>query len=215
MSERELPLFPLHVVLFPGMSLPLHVFEERYKAMMRVCLATDRTFGVVLIKEGREVGGPAVPFSVGTTALVELVESLPGERLNLLARGSQRFRLLEMLQREPYLVARVALLEEPRSQPEPAVLAEVIDLYREYLEATIPESERARLVLPEEPGELSFHIAAALRSQPLQQQALLELPTAAARLSRELALLRREVKFLRLLRSAPGAGASIGPFSLN
>ena len=58
----ELPLFPLNVVLFPGMPLPVHIFEEQYKGMIEDCLDRDKPFGVVLIKEGQEVGDPAKPF---------------------------------------------------------------------------------------------------------------------------------------------------------
>ena len=59
MEQRELPLFPLNVVLFPGMRLPLHIFEDRYKLMIGTCMVTDQTFGVSLIQSGPEVGGPA------------------------------------------------------------------------------------------------------------------------------------------------------------
>ena len=66
----ELPIFPLGTVLFPGMPLPLHIFEERYKRMIGRCLDGDRAFGVTLLKSGREVGGPAIPHEVGTIARI-------------------------------------------------------------------------------------------------------------------------------------------------
>ena len=77
----ELPLFPLNVVLFPGMSLPLHIFEERYKAMIGACSEHDTPFGVLLIKEGQEVGDPAEPFQVGTTARITEVQQLEDGRM--------------------------------------------------------------------------------------------------------------------------------------
>jgi Lon protease-like protein len=66
----ELPIFPLNVVLFPGMPLPLHIFEERYKSMINRCIQAGHAFGVVLIREGQEVGPPARPHDVGTTAVI-------------------------------------------------------------------------------------------------------------------------------------------------
>ena len=66
----QLPLFPLNLVLFPGMDLPLHIFEERYKSMIGDCLNQNLPFGVVLIKEGLEVGTPAEPERIGTSARI-------------------------------------------------------------------------------------------------------------------------------------------------
>ena len=98
----EIPLFPLRTVLFPGMALPLRIFEERYKVMMRELLAGDRRFGVLLIKEGQEIGGGALPFEVGTTAFIEQWEELQGGRYVLNAKGERRFRLGRMLDTRPY-----------------------------------------------------------------------------------------------------------------
>src|SRR5438445_505939 len=83
-------LFPLQVVLFPGMVLPLRVFEERYKQMIGRCLETNEGFGVVLIREGQEVGEPATPFDVGTLAEIASVERLPGGMMNLVTVGTRR-----------------------------------------------------------------------------------------------------------------------------
>lgn len=79
----KLPLFPLNTVLFPGMALRLHIFEPRYRLMVADCLANGGLFGVVLIRSGREVGEPAVPHSVGTTAHISGAERLPDGRLNI------------------------------------------------------------------------------------------------------------------------------------
>src|SRR5256885_6297863 len=107
MSERELPLFPLNVVLFPSMRLPLHIFEERYKLMVGTCMVTDQTFGVALIQSGVEVGGPAQIFAVGTTARIVEIDRLPDGRMNLVVVGGERFRLLERIDDKPYAVGRV------------------------------------------------------------------------------------------------------------
>ena len=107
---RELPLFPLNTVLFPSLPLPLHIFEERYRLMIGSCIVTDNLFGVCLIKEGVEVGGPAEPFEIGTVAKISEVQREQDGRMNLMTFGTQRFKLLEITQREPYLIGRVQLL---------------------------------------------------------------------------------------------------------
>src|SRR5438105_13321345 len=109
-AERVLPLFPLEqVVLFPGMSLPLRIFEERYKVMIGACQVTDQLFGVVLIRSGSEVGVPAEPERVGCTARMVRVGRLPDGPMTILTVGEQRFRLMgpARLMPEGYLVGDV------------------------------------------------------------------------------------------------------------
>ena len=120
---RRLPLFPLNVILFPNGALPLHVFEERYKLMIQRCLGADSRFGVVLIRSGPEVGGPAEPHSVGTVALVTQFRRLDDGRMLLSVAGQQRFRIEEVTQLDPYLEAEVELLdrEDGVSIPEKAM----------------------------------------------------------------------------------------------
>ena len=114
----RLPLFPLNVVLFPGGYLPLHVFEARYRLMMRHCMDGDRRFGVALINSGSEVGEPAVPEAVGTVAKIDRVRTLDDGRMVLGVEGERRFRIVEIVERLPYISAEVMLLEDdpaPRS----------------------------------------------------------------------------------------------------
>lgn len=108
----DLPLFPLNVVLFPSMVLPLRIFEERYLKMIGKCLDEKSPFGVVLIKEGNEVGGPAVPVRVGTTAKILETARTDGGQLNILTRGDKRFEIESVVQTLPYLVGRVRLLDD-------------------------------------------------------------------------------------------------------
>src|SRR4030042_688749 len=109
----SLPLFPLNTVLFPGTILPLHVFEERYKQMIGACLEENSRFGVVLIRSGDEVGGPpAEPHDIGTAARISGLERLPDGRMNLLAVGEERFRIVRLSRQEPYLVAEVEPLKD-------------------------------------------------------------------------------------------------------
>src|SRR5262245_9875227 len=105
--QRELPLFPLPTVLFPGMALPLHVFEERYKLMIGECARDSRPCGVVLIKSGPEVGGDAVTYPVGTTAHITQIEKLNDGRMNIATLGYNRFRIQSTHREKPYLTGIV------------------------------------------------------------------------------------------------------------
>src|SRR6187399_3528382 len=120
----EIPLFPLHTVLCPGIVLPLHIFEERYRAMTQHCLDTGEPFGVVLIRDGREVGTQGVATLAGVGAFAEIREAgrYPDGRYDLLAAATGRFAIeaVDAL-REPFLVAEVTPLEdevgdEPRAE---------------------------------------------------------------------------------------------------
>jgi len=91
----ELPLFPLNTVLFPGGRLPLRIFEQRYMEMAKACLRDGSPFGVCLIREGREVGAPAVPAEVGTLARIGAWDMPQLGVLHVTALGEQRFRILE------------------------------------------------------------------------------------------------------------------------
>jgi len=106
-STRELPMFPLGTVLFPGMPLRLHVFESRYRALVRDALAAGGEFGVVLIERGSEVGGGDTRFGVGTIARLADVAVLPDGRSLLLAMGTTRFRVGRWLPDRPYPYAEI------------------------------------------------------------------------------------------------------------
>ena len=94
-ETEEIPIFPLNTVLFPGGMLPLRVFEARYMDMARECLKTKAPFGVCRIVEGREVGDPATPANIGCAAQIAECDMQQLGVLNLLTRGSQRFRIVE------------------------------------------------------------------------------------------------------------------------
>jgi len=92
---RELPLFPLNSVLFPGLALHLHIFEERYKRMIEYCIAQDQSFGVVLIKRGMEALGPiAEPYSIGCSARIHNIQKLDQGKMNIIIIGEERFKIL-------------------------------------------------------------------------------------------------------------------------
>lgn len=127
MSDRAaadavvLPMFPLGTVLLPGGRLPLHVFEPRYQALARHCLARDRRFGVVLISRGVEVGGGEVRTDHGTVATIDRAVALPGGRYGLVTHGTDRLRVEHWLPDDPYPQAAVRVLPAD-PDPDPAVV---------------------------------------------------------------------------------------------
>jgi Lon protease-like protein len=110
----QLPLFPLHTVLCPGIALPLHIFEERYRELVRYCIETPSPFGVVLIREGQEAGGGSIAFSaIGTTAEIRRAGRYPDGRYDLLVVGTGRFAVEEVtIGERPYIVAEATLLDD-------------------------------------------------------------------------------------------------------
>ena len=128
-----LPLFPLNLVLFPGMDLPLHIFEDRYKDMVGDCIDRKEPFGVVLIKEGQEVGEPAEPFQVGTAAQIVQVEHLAEGRINIVTRGQHRFQTGEIIQRSPHIVGQVQYLGEQVGEVTAELVAETSEQYSIFL----------------------------------------------------------------------------------
>jgi ATP-dependent Lon protease len=165
-AVEEVPLFPLHTVLFPGGLLPLHIFEERYRLLVR----ERRDFGVVLIRHGREVGpgqGDDV-HRVGTMATLQEVQELPDGRFLVVVRGLRRVRVLELGRHRPYLVARVETLEDPTAQPSPRLL----HLFERYLAAHgVATSPR---LSPELGGRVVWLVGSVLQAELAKRQRLLE-----------------------------------------
>jgi Lon protease-like protein len=193
----ELPLFPLHVVLFPGRPLPLHLFEPRYRQMLQDCMQGDCRFGVVAIRAGREVGGCAEIFDVGTVARIEKVTELPDGRYDILTRGVTRFRVLHLLPGTPYLSARVELLEDPPvSEPAEQLSRQLRALLAPYL-AGLGAPEELLCHLPSDPDQLAYLAAAAVQVELPEQQRLLELSCTDDRVAATLQLLRREAGLMR------------------
>ncbi|HEX5014710.1 MAG TPA: LON peptidase substrate-binding domain-containing protein [Candidatus Limnocylindrales bacterium] len=118
----QLPLFPLHTVLCPGIALPLHIFEERYRELVRHCLDTESPFGVVLIREGQEAGGGTISFSaIGTTAEIRKAGRYPDGRYDLLVVGTGRFAVEGVkVGDEPYIIAEATLLDDEVADPDEA-----------------------------------------------------------------------------------------------
>lgn len=211
-----IPLFELGVVLFPHMPLPLHVFEERYRAMLRDCEEQGIGFGVVAIRQGHEVGGGAVAHEVGTLARIRKVERLDDGRANLLVTGATRFRVVRRIADRAYPAGEVEYLEDSAGDAAELqrLAAEVTPAFRRYaatlqqLASTGPSLEE----LPDDPELLSYLVAASLRVEVARKQRLLEADSAAQRLRMCLELLRREEALLdRMLAHSSSRLPGISP----
>ena len=183
-DSTNLPLFPLNLVLFPGMPLPLHIFEERYKAMISECLETQMPFGVVLIRDGLEVGEPAEPFMTGTSARIVRVDHLEDGRMNILTQGESRFQVMEITQNVPHVVGKIQyLVEEPGDSPS-EVLDEVVQGYSAYLRnvEALSGGWTANAQPPRDPVLISYAVAGSLELPTSVRQQILESETASHRL---------------------------------
>ena len=195
----ELPLFPLNVVLFPGMRLPLHIFEERYKAMIGDCLEREEPFGIVLIKEGPEVGGPAEPFRVGTSARIINANHLEEGRMNILTRGDRRFQVVEITQQVPHMVGQVRYLEEEEGQDPSEVAAQVGEGYEVFMRglAALAGGWSSHAQAAQDPVRLSYLVASSIDLPGQIRQQLLDAATAQERLKQLLPLLTRSNEALQ------------------
>lgn len=193
----ELPLFPLNAVLFPEMPMPLHIFEPRYLEMIERCRGENARFGVVLIQSGAEVGEIAIPHSTGTIARITQCEALDNGRLNILATGEQRFRIVEIYHEKSYLTAKVETLVDQRGHPTLLAAARdaASDLFRTYLRRLYSLANRhiSAIQIPSDPVELSYAIATAVQVPLMEKQRLLELDATQERLEREIEILESEV----------------------
>ncbi len=212
----RLPLFPLGTVLFPGALLPLHVFEERYRRLVRDLLVApheERAFGVVAIREGREVGADGVRalHAVGCVARLQRAEPYADGRFDVVTTGAQRFRLDALDGSRPYLRGEVTLLGEPDG-PEVDRLAERVErAWAGYRDAIGSSDDEAA----DDARALSYLVAAGAVLDLGEKQRLLEAADTAARLRAELGLLRRETALLGLLPSLPAVDLTRVPASPN
>jgi Lon protease-like protein len=196
----EIPLFPLNVVLFPGMVLPLHIFEPRYRQMIADCLRQELEFGVVLVQPDSTFLREE-PYTIGTMAKIRDLDRLEDGRLNIIAMGTRRFRILSQHRKKPYLSGLVELYEDVREPVEDLLFADkqARSLFEDYIELLLKAANEkdVQADLPADPEDLSYFIAYFLDLEKEQQQYFLELTSTLQRLKGEIAILRREVPFLR------------------
>jgi Lon protease-like protein len=209
-----LPMFPLNTVLFPGMSVPLRVFEDRYRALVHHLLRlpdpTERVFGSVAIREGYEVGdhGAQWLFRVGCRMRMTEVESNADGTFELVAVGLDRIELEHLDTSGPYPVGQVRPLAEQRIAVDAPQLDGLVEraraTYAAYREALLQVGrEPADAELPRDPTYLSWALSALAPLSLPQRQALLEAFDAETRLRMVTDLLRAELRTMRVLPSLP------------
>jgi uncharacterized protein len=222
MSET-LPLFPLGTVLFPGLLLPLHIFEDRYRQLVRDLQdrPEPRRFGVIAIRHGRETGAGGIQalHEIGCIATLRQVKPLEDGRYDVVTVGTQRFRLAALDDSKPYLQGQVDLLTEETGDEAGAAQAVRIvrDGFRAYLGALAERgaTQISAPELPEDPVTLSYLVAASMIIDLSDRQTLLAEPDALHRLAAERALLSRELTMLRTLTATPAPDLRNSPYSSN
>jgi len=197
---RELPLFPLPVVLFPGMPMPLHIFEPRYRTMLSDIRAGDNLFGLSYFDAGTSGRETPPAGHIGCVAEVTETQSLPDGRSNVLAVGVIRYQVEDYVEREdPYLVVRVNFFED-EEEPGHQVLTSSRDVAAMFMRVAnairVINDERGNLpdITDTEPQRLSFLVAAAMELEADTKQELLELRSTSERLDRLRDFLARVVK---------------------
>lgn len=167
--NSQIPLFPLSVVLFPGMMLPLHIFEERYKAMIKQCLATGQSFGVVLARS-KQAQAPNTAnlylgdlYEIGTTARITAVENLDDGRMNLITVGQERFIIKDIYaSKDDYLIGEVDPFPLEESEEEKKKITSLMHklrpMVRQYINhlADASGENLANATLPSDPIALAF-----------------------------------------------------------
>lgn len=203
MTDSELRLFPLQTVLFPGMSLPLNVFEDRYRQLISECVEASEPFGIALIRDGDEVGGPAIPYDVGTTARIDSLQTDGEGRIQLIAKGQRRFRVSELHHDRAYLWADVSYPDDEGTDVPDSLLAQARERYGSLLRLRmIASGEYVREIeTPSDAAKLADIVGAAIAVSPEKRQDLLEAIDVTRRLELALALMdaslpvmEREVK---------------------
>ena len=220
---ETMPLFPLGTVLYPGLLLPLHIFEDRYRQLVRDLLdgSGPRRFGVIAIRKGRETGAQSVSalYEIGCTATLRRVTEYEDGRFDLVTVGADRFRLSQLGDADPYLRGDVHLLTEDTGDEAAAAQAvtAVHRGFRGYLAALADQGGSQISVpdLPDDPIALSYLVGASMIVDLPVKQSLLAEPDALRRLTAERALLSRETMMLRSLPSTPAPELRHSPYNPN
>ena len=201
----ELPLFPLNTVLFPGIPLLLHIFEERYKQMIAHCLANKTPFGVNLIRRGSEALGPlADPYPVGCSAEIVEVQRMPDGRMHITAVGRGRFRITGFQRgMRPFLLGEVEdfPLQNTAALDLDAAAADLRGWVERYVQ-TLVDAGKGQFdleQLPAAPIELAYTAAALVQAPPEQKQRVLETPAAPELVAAVSQMFRREIALVRTM----------------
>ncbi len=206
--NANIPLFPLNVVLFPGMMLPLHIFEERYKIMIKECLATGQPFGVVLAKS-KHAQAPNVAniyctdlYDVGTTARITAVENLKDGRINLITVGQERFIIKDVYpSTDDFLIGRVdpfPLSDEEDLQPVAGLVQKLRPMVRQYIDhlADASGEDLSNATLPNDPTALAFLAGTAIQGPLPDKQKLLSAKSLRVLIASAVSVLDKEDQIL-------------------
>jgi Lon protease-like protein len=208
----ELALFPLNTVLFPGMPLFLHIFEDRYKRMVHLCLENRQPFGAVLIRHGLEALGPlAEPHTTGCLARIVEVQNLSQGRMNITAVGEERFKILSLdTASSPYLTGQVE--NYPLVIRDPLLFARAVKRLRPHVErylALLAQTGNSQIRLDEYPGDpksFAYTSAMLLQAPNEDKQALLSFPASIQMMEKLHSLYVREVALLRAILAGGSSG---------
>ena len=199
--SRPLPLFPLSTALVPGLVMPLHIFEDRYRTLIEDLLSkpdeADREFGIIAIRDGMNIDahGASALFEVGTTAVLREADRYDDGRFDIRTTGTRRFRLLSIDTAAPLITAAVDFLDEPLGEFDPELVQQVgrlFAIYRAILGGTLDEQDTDSADLPSDPTVLSYLITAAMVLLAEERQGLLAATDTRERLRGARSLLTRE-----------------------
>ncbi|NJK80472.1 MAG: peptidase S16 [Chloroflexaceae bacterium] len=216
MITTELPLFPLNTVMFPGASLTLHIFEERYRAMIGRCLEEGSPFGVILIRHGQEVGEPAMPHDIGTVVQINASVRLEDGRMLIATIGQQRFKVSRIVHQLPYMVAQVSLLPEETEPGMRRAADELRALHEQYWQSVMAATgvQYEFEQLPDDVVAMSHHLAHRLQVPNERKQRWLEVDTP-IRMREIMAMLRHEINLLPRSSNNRSLSSSNMPWSWN
>lgn len=220
----ELPLFPLNTVLFPGQPMSLHIFEERYKEMINLCVETHQPFGIVLLERGQAeqnpfFSEPAKPYMIGCTAQITQVKQLSQGRMNITVVGRERFKIHSLSNDKSYLVGNVEIFpmdidETAETKRYQRALSLWLERYLQILEDS-GQIQPGMRQLPNDASALAYLSAILLQGvESHVKQDLLAVDSLNEMLKRLCDIYKHEVVLLRAMMSIPDSDQQ-GPFSLN
>jgi Lon protease-like protein len=211
LDVTQVPLFPLNTVIFPGVVTPLHIFEDRYRALVRELAGIesvfDRVFGILAIREGYEVGdhGMQSAHRIGTLVQLTEVEAYDDGRFDIEVIGRQRLQVTETDSSGEFLRGEVELIpdtDEPEAEEEAELARSTFEVYRDQL-SELRGGPVLSGDLPSDPAYLSYALASTCLLTLPQRQALLEADSAQLRLGMLRRTLHEEMRAMRALPSLP------------
>jgi uncharacterized protein len=222
MCMTTLPLFPLNTVLFPGIPISLHIFEERYKLMIDDCIAERQPFGVVPLQKGTaeyHPGQEIIPYSMGCSAQIAQVQPVGDGRMNITAIGQQRFQILELDHTQPYLMGVVETLPiiDSSTAANERSTRQLRPMVERYLNTLAEIDDNTRLNeddLPSDALQLAYLAVSLLKTSVDDKLKVLSAQNALEVVNGVIQLYRKEVALLETLSQQPEL-PSEGPFSMN